>query len=206
MRQIAQVRRWTNDVDKVRRLARRVGRRPDNETVSGVLAECLATCEKLLQDLVEGEEERVRLLRAASEGRDNWRRLFETTPLPCVLTDTEGIVRGANRTASLLLNVSAARLTGQLFLHFISERQRAYDALHSHVAGERPLRIPLRLRPREKAVVAVDAIIVSDVGFDCCERLWFLIPHAQADPLRTLTTPIEANDCEPRADESAVAQ
>ena len=191
MMESAQLRRWTNEVDLIRRRIRRVSKRQENAAAADVLAECLAACERLLQDLVLGEDEVVRLRRVAAEERRNWERLFETTPFACVLTDTQSMVLGANRSASLLFNVSGARLTGQLLLHFVSDRQRVYEALNTHIAGDRPLRMPLRLRPREKPVTDVDAIVVSDVSSHSAERLWFLVPPSEANRLQAMTAPIE---------------
>ena len=193
MMQPAQVRRWTNEVEQIRRRVRRVSRREENAAAAGVMAECLATCEKLLQDLAQGEDERDRLRRIALQERDNWQRLFETTPLACVLTDAHGIVLGANRTAALLFNVSAARLTGQLLLHFVTDRQRLHDTLREHKTGDRPLRMPLRLHPREKAVLDVDAIVMADVGSQSTDKLWFLVPPTEATRLQEMTTPMDAS-------------
>ena len=106
---------------------RRLSRRHDDASTAAVLTDCLATCEKLVQDLAEGEDERDRLRRIVLHERDNWQRLFDTTPLACVLTDAHGVILGANRMAALLFNVSAARLTGKLFLHFVTDRQRLHD-------------------------------------------------------------------------------
>jgi PAS domain-containing protein len=193
MMQPAQIRRWTNEVEQIRRRVRRASRHQENAAAAAVMAECVATCERLLQDLAQGEDERERLRRVALQERDNWQRLFETTPLACVLTDAHGIVLGANRTAALLFNVSAARLTGQLLLHFVTDRQRLHDTLREHKSGDRPLRMPLRLHPREKAVLDVDAIVMADVGSQSTDKLWFLIPPAETSRLQEMTMPMDAS-------------
>jgi PAS domain-containing protein len=193
MMQPAQVRRWTNEVEQIRRRVRRASRHQENAAAAVIMSECLTTCEKLLQDLAQGEDERDRLRRAASQERDNWQRLFETTPLACVLTDAHGIVLGANRTAALLFNVSAARLTGQLLVHFVTDRQRLHDTLRDHKSGDRPLRVPLRLHPREKAALDVDAIVMADVGPQSTDKLWFLMPPAETTRLQEMTTPMDAS-------------
>jgi PAS domain-containing protein len=193
MTQPVHVRRWTNEVEQIRRRVRRVSGRQDPAAAAIVMAECLAACEKLLQDLAQSEEDRDRLRRVASQERDNWQRLFETTPLACVLTDAHGIVLGANRTAALLFNVSAARLTGQLLLHFVIDRQRLLETLREHKIGGRPLRMPLRLHPREKAVLDVDAMVMTDVGSQSTDKLWFLMPPTEASRVQGMTMPIDSN-------------
>jgi PAS domain-containing protein len=193
MTQPVHVRRWTNEVEQLRRRVRRVSGRQDHAAAAIVMAECLAACEKLLQDLAQSEEDRDRLRRVASQERDNWQRLFETTPLACVLTDAHGIVLGANRTAALLFNVSASRLTGQLLLHFVIDRQRLLETLREHKIGGRPLRMPLRLHPREKAVLDVDAMVMTDVGSQSTDKLWFLMPPAEASRVQGMTTPIASS-------------
>ena len=140
-----------------------------------MMAECLSKCEILLEELARGEEESDRLRQLATAERGNWQRLFDVMPLACVLTDAQGIVRGVNRAGALLLNVSSSRLQGQMFLHFVIDRQRLFDALDEHGDGTSLMRVQVRVRPREKALIEVEVGVIADAA-NTGDRLWFLMP------------------------------
>ena len=164
-----------HELELIRRRVGRVGRREGDAMASRMLAECLSKCEILLEELVRGEEESDRLRRLATAERENWQRLFDVMPLACVLTDAQGIVRGVNRAGALLLNISASRLQGQMFLHFVIDRQRLFDALDEHGDGTSLMRVQVRVRPREKALIEVEVGVIADAG-NTGDRLWFLMP------------------------------
>lgn len=191
--QSSRVRRWTLEIDAIRRRAARSI--AGSETAIGtMLASCLTTCENLLQELVRGEEERDRLRRVASAERDNWQRLFDIIPPACLLTDRDGFILSANRAAALLLNVACTRLRGQLLPHFFIDRDRLRESLQDQARLGNPVRIPVRLRPREKAPVDVDVVIAADAGIAEGERLWFLLPSSEARQIREMTTVPAAAD------------
>ena len=175
--QPSQIRNWTRDLELIRRRVGRINLREDGALASRMMAECLSKCEILLEELARGEEESDRLRRLATAERENWQRLFDVMPLACVLTDAQGIVRGVNRAAALLLNVSSSRLQGQMFLHFVIDRQRLFDALDEHGDGTRLMRVQVRVRPREKALIEVEVGVISDAA-NIGDRLWFLMPSA----------------------------
>ena len=53
--------------------------------------------------------------------------------------------------------------------------------------------MPLRLHPREKAVLDVDAIVMADVGSQSTDKLWFLMPPAETTRIQRMTTPMDAS-------------
>jgi PAS domain-containing protein len=191
--QSSRIRRWTLEIDAIRRRVTRSmagGETP----IATMLSSCLTTCENLLQELVRGEDERERLRRQASAERDNWQRLFDIIPPACLLTDRDGVILGANRAAALLLNVAGTRLRGQLLRHFFLDRDRLHESLQDQVRLGSAVRVPVRLRPREKAVVDVDVVIASDAGIAEGERLWFLLPSSEARQIREMTTVAATTD------------
>jgi PAS domain-containing protein len=185
--QSSRIRRWTLEIDAIRRRVTRSAAGSDT-AIGTMLASCLTTCENLLQELVRGEDERERLRRQAAAERDNWQRLFDIIPPPCLLTDRDGVILGANRAAALLLNVACTRLRGQLLPHFVIDRDRLHDSLQDQARLGSPVRVPVRLRPREKALVDVDVVIASNAGIAEGERLWFLLPSSEARQIREMTT------------------
>ena len=109
--QSSRIRRWTLEVDAIRRRVTRSMAGSDTR-IGTMLANCLSTCENLLQELVRGEDERERLRLQAAAERDNWQRLFDIIPPACLLTDSDGVILGANRAAAitaLIKRVAAGR-------------------------------------------------------------------------------------------------
>jgi PAS domain-containing protein len=185
--QSSRIRRWTMEIDAIRRRVARSLRHSETNGVGTMLATCLSTCENLLQELVQGEEERERLRRLASSERDNWQRLFDVLPPPCVITDGDGVILGANRAAALLLNVAGGRLRGQRLTHFVIDREALQLSLQDQTRSGSPVRVSIRLRPREKATVHVDVVIASDAGIAAGDKLWFLLPASEARQMRDMT-------------------
>ena len=113
-----------HELELIRRRVGRVGRREGDAMASRKLAECLSKCEILLGELVRGEEDRTAC--------DGWRPPSARTGsacstscrLPACSPTPRESCRGVNRAGALLLNISASRLQGQMFLHFVIDRQR----------------------------------------------------------------------------------
>ena len=175
--QPSQIRHWTRDLELIRRRVSRINLREDDALASRMMADRCAR--RLATVVARGEEESDRLRRLATAERGNWQRLFDVMPLACVLTDAQGIVRGVNRAGALLLNVSSSRLQGQMFLHFVIDRQRLFDALDEHGDGTSLMRVQVRVRPREKALIEVEVGVIADAA-NTGDRLWFLMPLTAA--------------------------
>jgi PAS domain-containing protein len=144
----------------------------------GLTADCLQLCDVMLEDLAINEDDCTRMRQLADGERKRWKWLFETLPAACVLTDAAGVILGANRAAALLLNVSASRLRGQVLLYFASERAALYEAVAAHRGQEVPLRLTVRIRPREKGAIDVDAVVTAGSDSSAEGRLWFLLPRS----------------------------
>jgi PAS domain-containing protein len=190
--QPSQIRHWTRELELIRRRVGRINLREDDALASRMMAVCLSKCEILLEELARGEEESDRLRRLATAERENWQRLFDVMPLACVLTDAQGIVRGVNLAGALLLNVSASRLQGQMFLHFVIDRQRLFDALDEHGDGTSLMRVHVRVRPREKALIEVELGVIADAA-NTGDRLWFLMPTTVTQNAQSVRRSLEAS-------------
>jgi PAS domain-containing protein len=183
----SRLRRWRQQVVGLR--ARSL-RSPAEESVSAaaIARDCLSVCDGMLEELAASEEECLRLRRIASDERERWERLFEALPVACVLTDAAGVIVGANRAAALLLNVACSRLRGQVLLYFAIDRAQLFDALAARGAEPGPARMHLRIRPREKATIEVEALVMDHPESGTEGQLWFLMPSTSARQIREMTS------------------
>ena len=153
-----------------------------------ILSECLATCDALLQELATSEAECHRLRNKVSEEQHGWQRFFDVVPMPCILSDAEGVILSANRAAALFLNVSAMRLQGRTLTHFILDRQKLAALLEDRTTDASILRASFRIRPREKAITEIDVTIVPDAGMNTDAWIWFLMPADHARQIQEMTS------------------
>jgi PAS domain S-box-containing protein len=185
--QSSQTRRWSHELDLLRRRVRRVGAREET-SIQDVLAECISTCDSLLQEVASGENECHRLRGIVSEEQQSWQRFFDVMPLACILTDPQGVILSANRAAALFLNVSAMRLQGRTLMHFVIDRQHLTELLEGRTADRSMLRASFRIRPREKAIIEIEATIVPDAGRNVSAWIWFLLPTSHARQVQDMTS------------------
>ena len=81
--------------------------------------------------------------------------------------------------------VGRLRLRRRRLVH---DRGRLHESLQDQARLGSAVRVPVRLRPREKAPVDVDVVIASDAGISEGEKLWFLLPSNEARQIREMTT------------------
>jgi PAS domain S-box-containing protein len=88
-------------------------------------------------------------LRAVEAERQRYLELFEFVSDACIITDTEGTIREANRAAAALFNVPQNYLTGKSIELFVIEenRQNFYQELNSLQEFDRPAEWEVRLQP-----------------------------------------------------------
>lgn len=185
--QSSRLRRWRQQVVGLRG---RSLRSPAEESVSAaaIARDSLSVCDGMLEELAASEEECLRLRQIANSERERWERLFEALPVACVLTDAAGVIVGANRAAALLLNVACSRLRGQVLLYFALDRAQLFDALAARGTQSGPMRMHLRIRPREKATVDVEALVTDHPESGADSRMWFLMPSTNARQIREMTS------------------
>src|SRR5262245_25473619 len=158
------LRRWTFALETIRRRSRRAGIGEAEPALNEVITQCLEACDGILQEIAVNERETDQLRRDIAIERDSWQLLFEAMPAACIVTDAGGMILRVNRAGALLLNVSSAHLQGRPFSHFIVDRQRFIRLIESGAAARSPVRTPLRIRPREKAMVETEIVVVSRAG------------------------------------------
>jgi PAS domain S-box-containing protein len=157
--------------DRIAELQRRSGTEPTPG--GGLLPEALAELDLAIEELsVTGEELRSQTdelasARLALEGqRERYRELFESAPIPYLVTDPAGRVREANRAAGALLGVEQRFLAGKPLAAYVADGDRwGFRSTLSRLARGEEGRLadrPLRFRRRDGEVVAV-AVTVEPV-------------------------------------------
>ena len=178
------LRRWTPIVARIKtRLA--VGNGSTPPKLKAALEDAAATYDVLLQDLA-GAETRNRNLRSRIASlKSQWEDLFERMPVACVLTDASGTIRRANDRAADLLNTSARHLQRENapLTYFVQDREPFFGLLKALPTADE-VRATLLMRPRERALMMIDARAVPHPVDGESLWLWFLVPDS---PQRTET-------------------
>ena len=173
-------RRWTRALDALRARRLRV-RRTDAaaaSTLDEILAESLETGGRLLQELAGTHLELQQLRRGLYAETLNRQHLFEQMPIACLATDGTGVIQNANQPAAEFFNVSARHLRGRLLLHFAVDRESFGLLLRAlPLAGTR-VQAVMRIRPRERSLCKLNAVIVPDRTTESPSWLWFLTSAA----------------------------
>lgn len=145
-----------------------------------VVASALAELESALEEInVATEQLQMHLdeLAGARQEADAVRALLreflDVLPVPCLWTDSTGQIDDANAAAAELLNVSAQRLHGRPFIHFLADREAFEQALAAlNRAVSRTVVIETLVRPRERRPRAV-GLTGQRLGSDA-RYCWFL--------------------------------
>ena len=103
--------------------------------------------------------------------------LFDEMPQPYVVTRSDSIITEVNRAAAELFNVSQRFLVGKAMSLFICEDRSRFLAELSHLApDQQSTQMTFKLRPRERAPLAIEAKITSDSS----TIRWILNPRAHS--------------------------
>jgi PAS domain S-box-containing protein len=131
-----------------------------------------------LQELLEDS---AAVGREQERTRRRYQALFDGAPQPYVMTDVEGVILEVNTAASALLNVSPRWLRNKPLDLYIEDRQHFAEALArlngTYAFGE-PM--PLTIRPRERARVAVEARVKRFEGDSSGAELWWVLQPTSA--------------------------
>ena len=173
---------WTHELAQLRSRAAKLGRRrPSPEApLAEVVEEMLAACASVLQELAGAHGECQKLRAELEKERAAWEHLFDAVPGACVLTDDQGVIVNANRSAGLVLNVNARRLAERQLLLFTEDRTSFGVLLQRLSAGEVPLRASLTLRPRERRPLETDVIVTAGLPNQSGVWLWFFVSRGQS--------------------------
>ena len=170
-------RRWARDIADLRTRAARSKRHSVSDSgLEDLLTDALAACDSLLFELAGARLELDRSVSSAKDDAADWSFLFDRMPVACVATDANGVITNANRSAALLLNLSAKNLGYRMLMHFFDGRDSFSRLLQSLTVELPPVRASLSLRPRERASVGIDVIVIPRTPGDLTIWLWFLVP------------------------------
>jgi PAS domain-containing protein len=174
-------RRWTQQISQLRRQISHVRNRAAKGGRDGVSFElgetfdqCLTTCDSLLWEVAASQRECATLAATAQMERELWDYLFQQMPVACVEVDAQGTIVSANRPAGLMLNIAARHLEKRLLLHFAEDRELFFGLMRRISLERTQHQATLVLRPRERAAIAVQAIIVPRTADAPTSWLWFL--------------------------------
>lgn len=167
-------RRWIRQISQLRTRVAKVRRGLVCPEISEVFDQCLTTCDALLWEFAGAELRCTELLAAAHLKQAAWDRLFEQMPVACLEVDGAGSIVSANPPAALMLNLTVKHLENRLLLHFAEDREQ-FASLVRRVSLEGTRQTAaIRMRPRERAPIEVQALVMSRGPDDPATCLWFL--------------------------------
>jgi PAS domain-containing protein len=105
---------------------------------------------------------------------------LDAVPVPCILSDDQGIIAFANDAASGLLNLSARHLVGKPLLLFVADRDYFLRLAHESGADAEPRGGDLTIRPRDRKSRRVTARVQHLAAHG--QRCWFLVPKTDDSP------------------------
>ena len=128
------------------------GDRTDSKLSKTVLRELNEALEELrvaAEHLQLAADDLALARRDAGASAENYRELFDVLPVPCVLTNDQGVVEEANGHASKLLNVATAYLAGKPLLLYVPQRD-LYFRLFDQVKADGTTHARVMVRPRDR--------------------------------------------------------
>jgi PAS domain-containing protein len=151
--------------------------RPALKELSGALEE-LRVANEQLQSQVD-ELAAARWTSATAEQRLD--EFVGMMPVPCVWTDTEGVIVDGNAAACSLLNISRQRLPGKPLILFITDRDPLFGAMQAlrRSGPSAKVELDLTVRPRERR-----PRVLRVAGHTCSHDsrwVWFLQDAGPAD-------------------------
>lgn len=184
-------RRWTLAIAELRSRAVKARRAALSRDALELIEQSLSLCDDLTRELAGTGVQRAEHRTALDEFRKKldaeaglWVHLFDEMPSACVETDRSGIILVANRAAARLLNISPRHLSSRLLMHFAEDREQFAQLLRDLSTNRGAPGCALALRPRERAPVAVEAMVIARDPSDTTSWLWFFSPAEHTRPAR----------------------
>ncbi len=178
------VRRWTRVLMALRARSLKIRRQDPAAALDSILDESLDACDSLLQDLAAAHLVCDELRQEVKAEAWNRQYLLDRMPMACVSTDEGSLIHNANQPAADLFNISAKHLRGRLLLHFSVDRPAFGRVLQALPTAGSHLEAFVPVRPRERGLSNLSALIVPETIAGPPSWLWFLKPaangHAQA--------------------------
>jgi len=169
-------RRWTRVLDVLRTRRLKV-RRPDATaatTLDAILVESLEIGDRLLQELAGTHLELQQLCRGLYTETLSRQYLFDQMPVACLSTDAAGVIQNANQLAAEFFNVGAKYLRGRQLLHFAADRDAFALLLRALPVDGSRVQAVMRIRPRERSLSKLTAVIVPERTVEMSSWLWFM--------------------------------
>lgn len=164
----------------IERLRKRAAQLPPSQQAAGfddVITQALSCCDWLSQELarqrLEFDTVAARLKGEAARSDDAYALLFDSVPVACIQTDAKGIIIRANRSAALLLNMSARNLDGRMLRLFSEHRDEFDSVIRTLAEGATRYRRSLAIRPRERAPFRVELMSIRNAADADGGWLWF---------------------------------
>jgi len=117
------------------------------------------------------------------------RDLLDRVPIPCFLTDGQGVVTEANREALLLLHSSERHMVGKPAALWFKNRRTAEDLLQHLRSNPQPLHRRLDVAPRDRRPSQMNVIVQQVDGTMPALWRWFLLPAPESPPEPTVLAP-----------------
>ena len=139
------------------------GERPSahlSRTVLRELGEALEELRVATEHLQLAADDLAVSRREATVTADSYRELYEGLPIPCILTDENGMVGEANAHASKLLNVAAPYLAGKPLLLYLPQRD-TYFRLLEEVSVGGVARTRALVRPRDRKPLEMNVTVTA---------------------------------------------
>jgi PAS domain-containing protein len=175
------VRRWTLAIAQLRSRVAKV-RRITTPDALDVIDQSLMLSDAVVRELA-GAGLQFDVYRTQLDAQEAlWAHLFAEMPLACVETDASGIIFNANRAAATMLNTSVKHLGARLLLHFAEDRDQFGQVLRGLSSDGSRYQLRLNIRPRERALIHVEATVVQRSPGDTGAWLWFLAPADRPQP------------------------
>ena len=159
-----------------------------------------AACHGLLHELDIAYAEQARLEKRVAAQETAWTALFDRLPCACVCTDVNGFILKANDAAASLLAISSRHLDARMLTYFAEDREQFSRALRRAAWDRVEVHERMSIRPRDRAPVLVEAVVMTKTPDDNNTLLWFLQPVLQPRPLAKATR--RPNDARAAAAES----
>jgi PAS domain-containing protein len=104
--------------------------------------------------------------------------LLDRVPVPCLLTDEQGLVTNVNREALLLLRASERHMLGRPVALWFKERRLADGFIRELRSDRRPINRQLEITPRDRRSSTATVIVQQVDGVEPALWRWFLLRDA----------------------------
>jgi PAS domain-containing protein len=146
----------------------------------GSLSQVSSLVGEVILELRRAEEDCGRLERQLEALQLRHRDLLDRVPIPCFITDEQGVVTDANREALLLLHSSERHMVGKPAALWFKDRGAAEQLLKELRAATRPLHRQLDVAPRDRRPASMTLIVQQADGVAPPLWRWFLLPDARS--------------------------